>query len=112
MKYSPRVIVITLPGSWPIFTNQVRSGQVYLILLKPKSETMRVVNKAAARGYLRGIDGFKFESSYARIDRCGTVLTAFQITNCAMKPVIRKACPRAGRCNFGAAAHARAAFAS
>jgi hypothetical protein len=34
--------------------------------------------------------------------------TAFKITNYAMKPVIRKACPRAGRCNFGA--HARAAF--
>jgi hypothetical protein len=45
-------------------------------------------------------DGFKFESSYSRIDRCDTATVAFQMTNYAMTPETRKAsrCPKTGRC--------------
>jgi hypothetical protein len=86
-------------------TGQVRSG----LLLGPKPETMRVTRQLGLPPRYRRPG---FESSYAHSsNRSVWHSTAFQIANYAMKPVIREACPRAGRCSFGAHA-ARATFAS
>jgi hypothetical protein len=78
-----------------------RPGQVRLrYVTRPKSETMRVTRQLGLP------PGFRLSNRPV----WHSTAFKFQITNYAMKPVIRKACPRAGRCNFGA--HARAAFAS
>ncbi len=64
-------------GADAVRCGEVRSGQVGRVT-RPKSETMRVTRQLAS-GRPRGIVGV--ESSYARVDRCGTAQCASQITN-------------------------------
>ncbi len=81
------------------FCEAPRSGQPEVTVRSGilPGQNLRPWESQGSLGYLRGIDGF--ESSYARVDRCGTLSTAFQITNYhdAMKPVIRKSVPKSGQ---------------
>jgi hypothetical protein len=97
--------------SGQVRSGQVRSGQVRsgILLgqnLVPLLPLLRPRESQGSLGYLRGIDGL--ESSYARIDGCGTAqpskLTKSSRYAWAIKPVTRKARSRARRCNFGARA--------